>query len=117
MADERLADRPADEPMAILRTTLDSEDAACTLSRRLVEERLACCVHRWRIDSVYEWQGAVQEDGEWLVEARTPPARAQALWRRLEELHPYDTPLVERLDDTRVHAGYGRWAAEVTSPR
>lgn len=102
--------------MALLRTTVADEAQARALARRLVEGRLACCVHFHAIASVYAWEGQVEEAHEWLVEARTPAGHADAVWDAMLDGHPYDTPLVERLADALAPAKYARWAHAVTGP-
>lgn len=100
--------------MSLVRTTVETEDQARSLARRLVRKRLAACVHVLRIDSFYEWDGALQEAGEWLVEARVPQEHAEAAWVAVAEGHPYDVPLVEIIPETRVNGKYAQWARRVT---
>lgn len=100
--------------MALVRTTVETEDQAKALARRMVTKRLACCAHVHRIASFYEWDGAVQEDGEWLVELRVPQARAEAAWNAVRDGHPYDVPLAELVPETRVNGPYAQWALRVT---
>jgi periplasmic divalent cation tolerance protein len=104
----------ADEnAMTLVRTTFDSEDAARALARRLIEKQWACCVHLWRIDSVYLWDEKVHEAGEWMVEARVPSHMAEDTWARIVKTHPYDVPLVEIAAETRVNGKYAQWARDV----
>ena len=69
------------------------EKTARRLARLLVEERLAACVQLVDpIRSVYRWKGAVQEEAEVLLLAKS----SQSLLPRIEELlrreHPYELP-------------------------
>jgi periplasmic divalent cation tolerance protein len=73
-------------------------DAAPEIARTLVEERLAACVNRVDCASTYRWEGAVHEADEELLLAKTTDARVEDLRARVEALHPYDLPAVERLD-------------------
>lgn len=99
--------------MGLVRTTVETEDQARSMARRLVKKHLACCVHIHRIDSFYEWDGAVREDGEWLVEARVPHERLEDAWVAVAKDHPYETPLAEIVPETRVNGKYAQWARRV----
>jgi len=96
--------------MVLVRSTYGSEDDAAGAARRLVEARVACCVHVLPIRSVYRWEGRVEDEAEWVLEARTTPGRRDDLVAALEGDHPYDTPLVEVLGETMVTRGYADWA-------
>lgn len=98
--------------MALVRTAVELEEQARGLARALIEKRFAACVHVQRIDSVYEWKGAVEEAREWLVEARVPADAAEACWLRMAKDHPYDVPMVEMIDGVRLNGKYARWARE-----
>ena len=65
------------------------------LARRLVEEGLAACVNLVPgVRSIYRWQGAMQEDAEILLIAKTRAALVDALAARVRALHPYELPEV-----------------------
>lgn len=77
----------------VVLTTCPDETTAENLARRLVEERLAACVNRVAgIRSTYWWQGAVQDDQEVLLVAKTSADRVATLCARIQELHPYEVP-------------------------
>ena len=105
---------PDENEMALVRTTVGSEDQARALARALIDERAACCVHLQRIESVYEWDGATTQEPEWLVEARVPAALAEDTWVRMMKGHPYQVPLAEIIRDVRVNGAYAQWARQVT---
>ncbi|MCB2071832.1 MAG: divalent-cation tolerance protein CutA, partial [Ottowia sp.] len=52
-------------------TTVATQADAQVLARSMVEQRLAACAHIEAIDSVYRWQGAVQQEGEWRLLLKT----------------------------------------------
>ncbi len=76
-------------------STAPDRETALAIARALVAERLAACVNLVpQITSVYRWQGAVEEDDEVLIVAKTRADRAERLSARVVELHPYDVPEV-----------------------
>ena len=75
-----------------------------SLARTLVSERLAACVNVIRgVRSFYVWDGALQDDHEYMLVIKTSTDRVSALSARIRELHSYDTPevVVVSVDDER----------------
>ncbi len=108
---------PAPGAVLVLTTTADDASAAA-LSRTLVEERLAACVTRTAVRSVYRWEpggegagGAtpVCEDAEVLLVVKTSAARAEDVERRILELHAYECPELVRVAPERVEPRYLAW--------
>ncbi|WP_267639537.1 divalent-cation tolerance protein CutA [Haloarchaeobius amylolyticus] len=87
-------------------------DEAGRIARTLVEERLAACVNRVRCRSTYRWEGEVHDDDEEILLAKTTDAGYDALVARVQELHPYDVPCIERFDEADVTDAFGSWLAE-----
>jgi periplasmic divalent cation tolerance protein len=94
-----------------------SPDEATGLARALVERKLAACVNILPgVTSVYEWEGAICEDGESTLLVKTPDDRVAALSDAIRELHSYDTPeiLVLDVDEARSDPRYVAWVHDVT---
>lgn len=80
------------------------------IARQLVDQRLAACVHIAEIGSVYRWDGRVQQETEFLVEARTTRAGRSGVMEAMLAGHPYKQPLVEQVQGN-VNVAYARWMA------
>lgn len=87
-------------------------EAAADIAETLVEERLAACVNRLPCRSVYRWDGAVHDDEEVLLFAKTTDERYEALAERVTEIHPHDVPCIERFDETEMFAPFESWRDE-----
>ena len=87
-------------------STASSPEEATRLCRALVEERLAACANLIPgMQSIYRWQGAVEEANETLILLKTTTANIGALENRLRELHNYEVPEFLVLDvDSGSHA-------------
>jgi periplasmic divalent cation tolerance protein len=95
--------------MAVLMTAPD-EACARRIARALVEERLAACVNLLPgLQSIYRWQGAVEEASEVLLVAKTRASRVAALAARVRALHPYALPEVVALPVADGSRAYLRW--------
>lgn len=78
--------------LAIVATTYGDAATARAEARRLVGARLAACASMVPVTSIYEWEGAMREDGEVMVLFKTSAGAAPALREAVLEGHPYGTP-------------------------
>jgi len=88
------------------------ESTADELAATLVDERLAACVNAVDCRSTYRWEGAVTTDDETILLIKTTDEASDRLVARIEELHPYDVPCIERFDERDVADRFGAWIAE-----
>ncbi|WP_447002885.1 divalent-cation tolerance protein CutA [Saccharothrix isguenensis] len=98
-------------------TTTDSEDAAGTLARAIVEARLAACVQiSSPIRSVYRWDGDVRDDREWQLWIKTAYDRVDELTEFVRARHTYDVPEVLALPVLGGNPDYLDWITSQTRP-
>ena len=72
-----------------------SEEEARRVARALVEARVAACVNIVPgIQSVYHWQGAIQEDPEWMLVIKSTRPMFDSLAAELRKIHSYQVPEV-----------------------
>ena len=82
---------------------------ADSIAETLVEERLAACVNVVPCRSVYRWAGAVEHASEAVLVAKTTDAGYGRLVERVDELHPYEVPCIERFEETDALPGFLWW--------
>jgi len=74
-------------------TNLPTTDAAHTLAGHLVASHLAACVNILApCQSVYRWQGAVEEANEVPLLIKTTASAYPALEAAIRDHHPYQLP-------------------------
>ena len=96
-------------------TTIPTDVDAIAFGRALVDERLAACVNILpTMDSVYRWEGRVEQESERQVVVKTARERILALWERVRELHPYEVPEFVVLSIVDGNDAYLRWVGEST---
>lgn len=93
-------------------TSIDSPERARAIATALVERRLAACVQISAIESVYSWQGTVQNDREYRVLVKTVSERYPEVEAAIRELHTYDLPAIYALDVAEIFEPYAEWVAE-----
>ena len=73
--------------------TASSKDEARKIGRALVERLLAACVNIVpQVNSIYRWEGEVEEGEEWLLIIKTTRAAFERVRDAIKELHSYDVP-------------------------
>lgn len=96
--------------------TAGSEEQANMIARALVAESLAACVNViGPIRSTYRWRGAVEEESEYLLLAKTRASLFLSLERRVRELHSYEVPEVLALSPDGGSPPYLAWLMESTA--
>ena len=96
-------------------TTLPVDADSPGFARSLVEERLAACVNLLApMESVYRWEGNIEQETERQVVIKTSRDRVAMLWDRIRELHPYDVPEFLVLPIVDGNDAYLRWVADST---
>ena len=94
-------------------TTYPDENTARSIATQLLNQRLIACANIFPIQSAYWWEGAVQQEGEWVAVLKTRLSLEQAVEAALLEIHPYETPCIMRFE-TRANAAYAQWIEEST---
>lgn len=98
----------------VVSTTVDSEDKATTLAGLLVKRKLAACVHRWPIRSVYMWRGTVESDQEHVLAAKTRRELVDEIVDFIKSNHPYEVPEIIVTPLIGGLRGYLDWIREET---
>lgn len=90
---------------------------ATVIGKALVSERLAACVNIIdNIQSMYWWQGEIQDDREVIVIAKTKESLIPELIEKVKSIHSYDCPCVVSLPITGGNKGFLEWVANETLP-
>lgn len=107
--------RPEDAIIAYV--TCADLDEARRIGRALVEEELAACVNLRAHETIYRWQGAIEQGPEAALLAKTTRAAYPALEARVRALHSYSVPCILAWTIDAGLPDYLGWiAASVTAP-
>ena len=94
-------------------TTAGSESEARKIAHALVERRLAACVNIVpRIQSVYRWEGKVEEAEEYLLLIKTVKLREEQVRAAIRELHSYELPECIAIPIESGSAEYLKWLSD-----
>ena len=94
-------------------TTCGSSQEARDIGGRLVTAGLAACVNIFdRMNSLYLWEGRVQDDTEAVMIAKTTADRADAVMAEIRAVHSYDCPCILCLPISEGNPPFLAWIAE-----
>ena len=95
-------------------TTKDIEEAK-KISRALVEEKLIACANIVSgIQSIFWWEGKVDEANETLLILKTKKSLFKKIVMKVKSLHSYDVPEVIALPIIDGQKDYLTWVNEST---
>ncbi len=100
----------------IVLSTASSEEEAGKIARHLVEHRLAACVNILpRIQSIYRWQGKVEEAQEWLLLIKTTAGKFADVSDAIRKMHSYDLPECIAIPIEEGSSEYLKWMDQSTA--
>lgn len=97
-------------------TTVSTREQAQTLAQRLIEAHLAACVQLQAIDSVYRWEGQIQQEPEWRLLIKTSAAHWAALCDLVTAEHPYALPALLALPVSEAEPRFADWLRQGLAP-
>jgi len=98
----------------IIYITHKNEAAAKKVTDQLVNEKLVACGNLFPIQSAYWWQGAIQNENEWVSIVKTVPEHWEKVKSKIEEIHPYEVPCIMKLE-AEANEKYETWIRESVS--
>ncbi len=93
----------------VVLTTTPNQQEASHLAQQLVEQKLAACVQMMPINSVYSWEGAIQQEAEVLLLIKTSSQCYAGLEAFILANHSYSVPEILQLPIEQGSAAYLQW--------
>ncbi|NYT16377.1 MAG: divalent-cation tolerance protein CutA, partial [Methanomassiliicoccales archaeon] len=90
-------------------------DTSEEISRQVLNRRLAACANMFQIQSIYRWEGQVQEENEFAILFKIRDEDFEEMKREVLRLHPYEVPCIVRYQIAEGHAPYLEWISESTT--
>ena len=95
--------------------TAANREQALAIGRALVEARLVACANvLGDVNSVYWWDGAVQQGQEAVMIAKTRTDLADEVIAKVREIHTYSCPCVVALPITAGNPDFLKWITAET---
>ncbi len=88
------------------------------IAQELVDKKLAACVNITSpIESVYWWEGKIQQEPEFQLVIKTREKHFDSLERTISALHPYEVPEIMALPVIKGSQAYLKWITDETRVR
>lgn len=97
--------------------TAGDKAEAQKIAGELVASKLAACVNILdNMNSIYMWQGEIQEDSEVVMIAKTTRACVPQLVEKVKSLHSYECPCIVSLPVLEGHRPFLDWIETQVKP-
>lgn len=96
----------------VVMVTAASRAEAETIAKALLEAKLAACITLLPVQSIYTWQGKVEQNEEWQLLIKTNLTQFSALEAKVREIHSYQVPEIIALPIVAGSEPYLQWIAE-----
>ena len=100
----------------VVETTVDTYEQAQKIAHAVVNARLAACVQMHKIESVYHWQGRIEQADEYILRMKTPAKLVGLAMNLIGEHHSYDTPEIIAYPLKRINPDYRTWVINECRP-
>ena len=110
----RYRDYSTNTPYRLIYITAGNVEEARMIGRALVEERLVACANYSPIQSIFRWEGKVEEDSEVAVLVKTRAGLVDKVIERVKELHSYEVPCILVLPVEQGNLAFLEWIDEST---
>jgi periplasmic divalent cation tolerance protein len=87
----------------IIYSTFPSKEDAARTARTLLEEQLAAGANIIQAESMFRWQGKIEQRAEWVVFFQAEHRFFKRIERRIKQLHPDTVPQIVMW---RIRDGY-----------
>lgn len=101
--------------LRLIYITTSNKEEARRIGRMLVEEKLAACVNIIDgMESIYRWEGKIEEASECILIAKTHYSKVKPLTERVKALHSYQCPSIVSitLTEDEGNIAYLNWLLE-----
>ena len=94
-------------------TTFPDWESAKKAVREILERKLAVCANMREHEAMYWWEGEIHDEKEVGVILKTEVSKWKELREAIKELHPYEVPVIARIDLDKLNREYSEWMARV----
>jgi len=94
--------------------TAGSEHEAKVIAKKLLEQKLIACANIFPVNSLYYWDGDLQDDAEFALIMKTKTELVEQLINELKKIHSYDVPCIVSWSIAAGNEEYLSWIKQET---
>lgn len=92
-----------------IQTTAPTKKEARKIAKSLLKKRICACIQIHKITSLYEWQGKICNEKEYLLQIKTHKKHFKTIALFIGKIHSYDTPQIISLPLESISEKYQKW--------
>ena len=96
--------------------TAKDEEEARKIANHLLEKRLIACANMFKIESIYRWKSAVENENEIAMIMKTQESNIQGIISEVKAVHSYEVPCVVSWPIADGNPDYLKWIKDETKP-
>jgi len=96
--------------LVFIYTTCSDSKEARSLGFAALEEKLAICADFWPIESIYPWNGVIQDADQYMLVLTTQKDLSDKLIRFILGIHSYKIPVISESGAKIRNPAYSLWA-------
>jgi periplasmic divalent cation tolerance protein len=100
--------------MRIVYITAPSAGEAKKISHALLHKKLVACTNIFPIESMYWWDGEIEEQVEFVILAKAPDEKFEEIESAVKKIHSYGTPAIYSWKVDKVNESYAAWIDKET---
>lgn len=94
--------------------TCANEAQANNIGRKLLENKLAACVNKAKVSSIFTWRGKIEKAREVLLTIKTKKNLFRKVEKTVKSLHSYEVAEIIALPIITANSQYLDWIKEST---
>jgi len=83
--------------MIIIYVTCKNKEEAKKIAKAMIDKKLVACANIINSDSLYNWQGKLQDTHESILLMKTSEDRFEKVKEQVKAIHSYDTPCILKI--------------------
>lgn len=100
--------------LVLVMVTFPNDDSAKSMINKVLEQKLAACILRSKVNSSYIWEGQEQDEEEVIALFKTIPTNFEQLEQYILENHPYEVPAILKIEAS-ANQDYQNWVNGIIS--
>jgi periplasmic divalent cation tolerance protein len=95
--------------MRIVYLTAKDSESAKKISKSLLKKKLIACANIFPVESMYSWQGKIEDVSEYVILAKTTDSNFGKVEKAVNDMHGYDVPAIYSWKADKVSKRYSDW--------
>lgn len=100
--------------LVLVMVTFPNDDSAKSIIAKVLEQKLAACILRSKVNSSYIWDGQKNEEDEVLALFKTSQHKIERLEQYISTNHPYEIPAILKINAS-ANQDYQNWIDSIIS--